>query len=64
MEWHRLYNFEFLSVPDPKLAKLGALAELYFRDDPPTCLFKVRQRSEQVAKLIAAHHAVARMMGR
>ena len=36
--------------------QLGALAERYFRDDPSTCLFKVRQFAELLTKLIAAHH--------
>jgi len=51
-------NFGFLSAHDPKLVQLGAFAERYFRDDPPTCLIKVRQLAELVAKLIAAHHAL------
>jgi type I restriction enzyme, R subunit len=51
-------NFEFLADHDPKLVQLGAFAERYFRDDPPTCLIKVRQLAELVAKLIAAHHAL------
>jgi hypothetical protein len=51
-------NFGFLSGHDPKLVQLGAFAERYFRDDPPTCLIKVRQLAELVAKLIAAHHAL------
>ena len=51
-------NFGFLSGHDPKLVQLGAFAERYFRDDPPTCLIKVRQLAELVAKLVAAHHAL------
>jgi len=51
-------NFGFLSDHDPKLVQLGAFAERYFRDDPPTCLIKVRQLAELVAKLVAAHHAL------
>jgi type I restriction enzyme, R subunit len=51
-------NFGFLFDHDPKLVQLGAFAERYFRDDPPTCLIKVRQLAELVAKLIAAHHAL------
>jgi len=51
-------NFAFLGVHDPKLVQLGGLAERYFRNDPATSLFKVRQFAERVSKLIAAHHAL------
>lgn len=51
-------NFDFLSAHDAQLVKLGSLAERYFRDDPPTSLFKLRQFSELLAKLTAAHHAL------
>ncbi len=51
-------NFDFLSAHDARLMKLGGLAERYFRDDPSTSLFKLRQFSELLAKLIAAHHAL------
>jgi hypothetical protein len=54
----RTANFGFMDVHDTKLVQLGALAERYFREDPPTCLFKVRQFAELIAKLIAAHHAL------
>jgi type I restriction enzyme R subunit len=36
------------------LARLGALAERYFRDDPSTALMKVRQFGEVLAQLVAA----------
>jgi len=51
-------NFGFLDAHDAKLVQLGALAERYFRDDPSTCLFKLRQFAELVAKLVAAHQAL------
>jgi len=51
-------NFGFLRVHDPNLVSLGGLAERYFRDDPPTCLIKLRQFAELFSKLIAAHHAL------
>ena len=51
-------NFGFLSVHDAKLVQLAALAEPYFRDDPATSIFKLRQFAELMSKLIAAHHAV------
>jgi type I restriction enzyme, R subunit len=51
-------NFGFLADHDAELVKLGALAERYFRDDPPTALFKLRQFAELLSKLIAAHHAL------
>jgi type I restriction enzyme R subunit len=47
-------NFEFLSVHDAQLAQLAALAERYFRDDPVTALFKLRQFAELLSKQIAA----------
>lgn len=51
-------NFGFLADHDAELVKLGALAERYFRDDPPTALIKLRQFAELLSKLIAAHHAL------
>ena len=50
-------NFAFLAVHDFNLPKLGGLAERYFREDPPTCLIKLRQLAELVAKLVAARTA-------
>jgi len=50
-------NFGFLDVHDAKLAALGGLAERYFRDDPSTAIFKLRQFAELTAKIIAARHA-------
>jgi type I restriction enzyme, R subunit len=51
-------NFAFLSVHDAQLAQLAALAERYFRDDPPTAIFKLRQFAELLSKLIAARHGL------
>lgn len=51
-------NFRFLRQHDDRLEDLGALAERYFRDDPATSIFKLRQFAELLAKLISAHHAV------
>jgi type I restriction enzyme, R subunit len=51
-------NFGFLERHDVRLATLGALAERYFLDDPPTAIVKLRQFAEFLAKLIAAHHAL------
>lgn len=51
-------NFGFLAVHDVKLVQIGAQAERYFRDDLATCLIKLRQFAEFLAKLTAAHHAV------
>jgi type I restriction enzyme, R subunit len=51
-------NFAFLSRHDTRLAQLGALAERYFRDDPGTAIFKLRQFAELLSKTIAAHHAL------
>jgi type I restriction enzyme R subunit len=47
-------NFEFLAQHDAQLVRLGALAERYFRDDPNTCLIKLRQFGEVLAQLVAA----------
>jgi type I restriction enzyme, R subunit len=55
-----LSNFAFLSVHDAQLVQLGTLAERYFREDPSTAIFKLRQFAELVSKLIAAHHALYR----
>src|SRR5437870_5406658 len=53
-------NFAFLSVHDAQLVQLGALAERYFRDDPGTAIFKLRQFAELLSKRVAAHHALYR----
>jgi type I restriction enzyme R subunit len=47
-------NFEFLVTHDAQLARLGALAERYFKDDPNTSLIKLRQFGEVLAQLTAA----------
>lgn len=47
-------NFEFLSDYSPQLVRLGALAERYFREDPNTCLIKLRQFGELLAQETAA----------
>jgi type I restriction enzyme, R subunit len=47
-------NFQFLRSHDVQLVHLGALAERYFRDDPSTCLIKLRQFAELLAQLTAA----------
>jgi type I restriction enzyme R subunit len=49
-------NFVFLASHDQRLARLGALAERYFRDDPPAALVKLRQMGEFLVKDIAARH--------
>jgi type I restriction enzyme R subunit len=51
-------NFTFLTVHDPQLVQLGGLAERYFRDDPGTTIFKLRQFAELLSKSIAARHAL------
>lgn len=47
-------NFRFLVAHDRLLDQLGALAERYFTDDPSTCLMKLRQFGEVLAKCTAA----------
>lgn len=51
-------NFSFLANRSPQLAKLGALAEWYFLNDPPGTLVKLRQFAEFTSKDIAAHHVL------
>ncbi|MER9231246.1 type I restriction-modification system endonuclease [Mesorhizobium sp. M0622] len=53
-------NFMFLATHDQRLVTLGVFAERYFRDDPSTAIFKLRQFAELMAKLIAARHAAYR----
>jgi type I restriction enzyme, R subunit len=47
-------NFDFLGKLDAQLVRLGALAERYFKEDPNTCLIKLRQFGEVLAQLTAA----------
>jgi type I restriction enzyme, R subunit len=47
-------NFSFLNPHDPQLVRLGAIAERYFKEDPVTCLMKLRQFGELLAQLVAA----------
>src|SRR5580692_1448168 len=47
-------NFDFLGKHDAQLVRLGALAERYFKDDPNTCLIKLRQFGEVLGQLTAA----------
>jgi type I restriction enzyme R subunit len=47
-------NFAHLAQHDEQLLRLGMLAEKYFADDPNTCLLKLRQLSELLARLVAA----------
>src|SRR5438132_11208396 len=47
-------NFDFLGVHDAQLVRLGGLAERYFKEDPNTCLIKLRQFGELLAHLTAA----------
>ena len=47
-------NFAFLNVHQPTLVVLATQAENYFRDDPSTSLFKLRQFGEVLAKYACA----------
>ena len=47
-------NFDFLATSSPQIAKLGVLAEWALHVDPPTSILKIRQFSEELAKLVAA----------
>ena len=53
-------NFSFLAAHDAQLVRLGALAERYFKDDPATCLIKLRQYGETLAQLVAAKSGLFR----
>lgn len=50
-------NFDFLAAHAAGLARLGALAERYFRDDAPGALVKLRQLAEFLAKDVAARQS-------
>lgn len=47
-------NFDVLRAYEAQLWRLGALAELYFAEDPNTSLLKLRQFSELLAQSLAA----------
>ncbi len=47
-------NFGCLRAYEEQLDRLGALAERYFADDPSTCLIKLRQLGEELARQVAA----------
>jgi type I restriction enzyme R subunit len=49
-----LTNFSHLEQHDEQLLRLAMLAEKYFAEDPNTCLLKLRQFAELLAKLVAA----------
>jgi type I restriction enzyme, R subunit len=50
----RSANFEFLKAVDAQLFRLAALGESYFRTDPNTCVVKLRQFAELMAKDVSA----------
>lgn len=47
-------NFDMLRPYEEELWRLGALAERYFAEDPNTCLIKLRQLAESLARSLAA----------
>lgn len=47
-------NFTFLEASSAQLARLGALAEWSLHVDPPTSILKIRQFTEELARLVAA----------
>lgn len=53
-------NFAFLAAHEAQLVRLASLAERFFVDDPSTCLTKLRQYSELMAQLVAAHFGLLR----
>ncbi len=57
---NRASNFSFLESEQPQLFRLGALAERYFPEDPNTCIVKLRQFGEMLARVIAARWAMHR----
>jgi len=52
------HNFSFMRAYEPQFDRLGALAELYFRDDPNACLIKLRQFGELLAQEVAARNGL------
>lgn len=58
MEIQQGGNFGFLAARDSHLARLGALAESYFRSDPPAALLKLRLFGEALTKQVVARHGV------
>ena len=50
----RSHNFHFMRQHEPQFERLGVLAERNFRDDPNTCLIKLRQFGELLAQETAA----------
>ena len=48
-------NFQFLAAHDTLLVALAAQAERSFAEDPVTCLMKLRQLAELLARRAAAH---------
>ncbi len=48
-------NFAFLKQHDLALVQIATHAERYFHDDSNTCIIKLRQFAERLAKLIAAN---------
>lgn len=51
-------NFAQLAEHDEQLARLGALAERYFPNDPNTAILKLRQLAELLAQHVAARIGV------
>lgn len=47
-------NFDLPGKHDVQLVRLDASAERYFKEDPDTCLIKLRQFGEHLAQLTAA----------
>lgn len=54
----RSQNFTFLLRYGEHLDRLGALAERYFSEDPNTCLIKLRQLAEELARQTAARNGL------
>lgn len=52
-------NFAHLQSHDEQLLRLGMLAERYFTDDPNTCLLKLRQLAELLARMVASSIGIA-----
>ncbi|PSJ55949.1 type I restriction-modification system endonuclease [Pseudaminobacter soli (ex Li et al. 2025)] len=51
-------NFHFLEEREPLLFRLGVLCEAYFTEDPNTAQIELRQFSEHLAQLTAAHFGI------
>src|SRR3712207_6368293 len=56
-------NFSFFETPHGQLARFAALAEWSLHVAPPTTILKVRQFTEELARLVAARQGALTVPG-